>query len=128
MSKKRLFYKSIIWQIIGMIWISLLSYLWFGNWIRSLSFTSVVVVVSIFAYILYELAWERFMKKNKWKNFIGFYRILYLGLYLEGDITRFWVVWIKKTQANSGKLFRKLVIISGVRGTHYPTRHHTTSQ
>jgi hypothetical protein len=65
MSKKRLFYKSIIWQIIGMIWISLLSYLWFGNWIRSLSFTSVVVVVSIFAYILYELAWESFMKKNK---------------------------------------------------------------
>jgi len=65
MSKKRLFYKSIIWQIIGMIWISLLSYLWFGNWIRSLSFTSVVVVVSIFVYILYELAWESFMKKNK---------------------------------------------------------------
>ncbi len=56
MSKKRLFYKSIIWQIIGMIWISLLSYLWFGNWTRSLSFTSVVVIVSIFAYILYELA------------------------------------------------------------------------
>ena len=64
MSKKRLFYKSIIWQIIGMIWISLLSYLWFGNWIRSLSFTSVVVVVSIFAYILYELAWERFIIKK----------------------------------------------------------------
>ena len=64
MSKKRLFYKSIIWQIIGMIWISLLSYLWFGNWIRSLSFTSVVVVVSIFAYILYELAWERFITKK----------------------------------------------------------------
>jgi len=64
MSKKRLFYKSIIWQIIGMIWISLLSYLWFGNWIRSLNFTSVVVVVSIFAYILYELAWEKFMIKK----------------------------------------------------------------
>ena len=65
MSKKRLFYKSIIWQIIGMIWISLLSYLWFGNWIRSLSFTIVVMVVSIFAYVIYELVWERFMKKNK---------------------------------------------------------------
>ena len=64
MSRKRLFYKSIIWQIIGMIWISLLSYLWFGSWIRSLSFTSVVVVVSIFAYILYELAWERFIIKK----------------------------------------------------------------
>ena len=64
MSKKRLFYKSIIWQIIGMIWISLLSYLWFGNWIRSLSFTSVVVVVSIFAYILYELTWQKFMIKK----------------------------------------------------------------
>jgi len=65
MSKKRLFYKSIIWQIFGMIWISLLSYLWFGDWIRSLGFTIVVMVVSIFAYVIYELAWERFMKKNK---------------------------------------------------------------
>ncbi len=65
MSKKRLFYKSIIWQILGMIWISLLSYLWFGDWIRSLGFTIVVMVVSIFAYVIYELAWERFMKKNK---------------------------------------------------------------
>ena len=65
MSKKRLFYKSIFWQIIGMIWISLLSYLWFGNWIRSLSFTSVVVVVSIFAYVLYELLWNKFIKNIK---------------------------------------------------------------
>ena len=62
MSKKRLFYKSIIWQILGMIWISLLSYLWFGDWIRSLGFTILVMVVSIFAYVIYELAWERFMK------------------------------------------------------------------
>ena len=64
MSKKRLFYKSIIWQIIGMIWISLLSYLWFGNWIQSLGFTTVVVIVSIFAYVLYEILWEKF-SKNK---------------------------------------------------------------
>ena len=64
MSKKRLFYKSIIWQILGMIWISLLSYLWFGDWIQSLGFTIVVMVVSIFAYVIYELAWERFMKKK----------------------------------------------------------------
>jgi len=60
MSKKRLFYKSIIWQLIGLIWISLLSYLWFGDWIRSLTFSIVVLVVSIFVYVLYELAWERF--------------------------------------------------------------------
>ena len=65
MSKKRLFYKSIIWQIIGMIWISLLSYLWFGNWIQSLGFTGVVVIVSIFSYVLYELLWERFTKNKK---------------------------------------------------------------
>ena len=64
MSKKRLFYKSIIWQIIGMIWISLLTYLWFGNWIQSLGFTTVVVIVSIFAYVLYEILWEKF-SKNK---------------------------------------------------------------
>ena len=60
MSKKRLFYKSIIWQLIGMIWISLLSYLWFGDWIRSLGFSMVVLVVSIFIYVLYEIIWERF--------------------------------------------------------------------
>ena len=67
MSKKRLFYKSIIWQIIGMIWISLLSYLWFGNWIQSLGFTTVVVIVSIFAYVIYEMLWEKFTK-NKLKE------------------------------------------------------------
>ncbi|MBD1155653.1 DUF2061 domain-containing protein [Pelagibacterales bacterium SAG-MED16] len=60
MSKKRLFYKSIIWQLIGLIWISLLSYLWFGDWIRSLGFSMVVLVVSIFIYVLYEIVWERF--------------------------------------------------------------------
>ena len=64
MSIKRLFYKSIIWQVIGMIWISLLTYLWFGNWIQSLGFTTVVVIVSIFAYVLYEILWEKF-SKNK---------------------------------------------------------------
>ena len=64
MSKKRLFYKSIIWQVIGMIWISLLTYLWFGNWIQSLGFTTVVVIVIIFAYVLYEILWEKF-SKNK---------------------------------------------------------------
>ena len=60
MSKKKLFYKSIIWQLIGLIWISLLSYLWFGDWIRSLSFSMVVLVVSIFIYVLYEVVWEKF--------------------------------------------------------------------
>ena len=64
MSKKRLFYKSIIWQIIGMIWISLLTYLWFGNWIQSLGFTTVVVIVSIFAYVIYEMLWEKFTKNK----------------------------------------------------------------
>ena len=65
MNKKILFYKSLIWQMIGMIWISLLSYLWFGDLIQSLSFTLVVVVVSIFVYVFYEMAWEKFMKKKR---------------------------------------------------------------
>ena len=64
MSKKRLFYKSIIWQVIGMIWISLLTYLWFGNWIQSLGFTTVVVIVSIFTYVFYEMLWEKFTKNK----------------------------------------------------------------
>ena len=65
MTKKILFYKSIIWQMICMTWISLLSYLWFGDLIRSLSFTIVVMVVSIFVYVFYEMAWEKFMKKKR---------------------------------------------------------------
>ena len=64
MRKKRLFYKSIIWQLIGLIWISLLSYLWFGDWFRSLSFSMVVLFVSIFIYVLYEMAWERFINNK----------------------------------------------------------------
>jgi uncharacterized membrane protein len=63
MTKKMLFYKSIIWQMIGIIWISLLSYVWFGDLIRSLSFTLVVTVVSIFVYVIYEMVWEKFIKK-----------------------------------------------------------------
>ena len=41
MNKKELFYKAIIWQIIGLSWISALSYIWFGSWLRSLSFSIV---------------------------------------------------------------------------------------
>jgi hypothetical protein len=63
MTKKMLFYKSIIWQMIGIAWISLLSYVWFGDLIRSLSFTLVVTVVSIFVYVIYEMVWEKFIKK-----------------------------------------------------------------
>ena len=55
MNRKELFYKAIIWQIIGLSWISILSYVWFGSWLRSLSFSLVVVIVSIFIYILFAL-------------------------------------------------------------------------
>ena len=63
--KKELFYKAIIWQIIGLSWISILSYIWFGNWLRSLSFSMFVVIISIFAYILYELAWDKIIKNKR---------------------------------------------------------------
>jgi hypothetical protein len=65
MNKKDLFYKAIIWQIIGFLWISILSYVWFDSWIRSLSFSMVVVVVSVFTYILYELAWNKIIKNKR---------------------------------------------------------------
>ena len=64
MNKKKLFYKAIIWQIIGLAWISVLSYIWFGSLLRSLSFSIVLVIVSIFIYVLYELAWNK-ITKNK---------------------------------------------------------------
>ena len=36
MITKKLFLKSLIWQVIGISWISLLSYFWFGNFMRSI--------------------------------------------------------------------------------------------
>ena len=65
MSKKILFYKAIIWNIFGFIMMSALSYLWFGGWIQSLSFSLIAVIISIFTYILYELVWNKFIKKNE---------------------------------------------------------------
>ena len=55
MGKKRLFYKAIIWNVFGFVMMSVLSYLWFGGWIQSLSFSLIAVIISIFTYILYEL-------------------------------------------------------------------------
>jgi len=63
LNTKKLFYKSIIWQAIGFTWISILSFIWFGNWINSLSFSLVTVVVSIFMYVIYEKVWSKFIKK-----------------------------------------------------------------
>ena len=65
MSKKVLFYKAIMWQMIGFLWISILSYIWFDSWVRSLSFSAVVLFVSVFIYILYELAWDKIIKNRK---------------------------------------------------------------
>ena len=65
MSKKRLFYKAIIWQIIGIIWISILSYIWFGDWIRSVGFSIVIMIISIFIYVLYEVVWSKLTKNNE---------------------------------------------------------------
>ena len=65
MINKELFYKAIIWQIIGLSWISILSYIWFGSWMRSLSFSIILVIVSVFVYILYELAWNKIIKNKR---------------------------------------------------------------
>ena len=65
MSKKLLFYKAIIWQIIGLIWISLLSFFWFGSWDKSILFSFVVMIISIFIYVLYEVVWNKIITKNK---------------------------------------------------------------
>ena len=65
MNKKELFYKAIIWQIIGFLWISILSYVWFGSCLRSFSFSMLVTTIGIFAYILYELAWIKIIKNKR---------------------------------------------------------------
>ena len=64
MSKKILFYKAILWNLIGLIMPTLLSYLWFGNWLQSLSFSLTTIMISIFTYVLYELVWNKFVKKK----------------------------------------------------------------
>jgi len=65
MSKRLLFLKAIIWQIIGIIWITLFSYLWFGDWDKSFLFSFIIMVISIFIYVLYEIVWARLFKNNK---------------------------------------------------------------
>ncbi len=65
MITKKLFLKSLIWQIIGISWISLLSYFWFGNFMRSIGFSFIVTIVSIFLYILYEKLWYRISDNEK---------------------------------------------------------------
>jgi hypothetical protein len=64
MNNKTLFYKAIIWNILGFVMTSMLTYLWFGNWIQSLSFSLLLVTISIFTYVLYELVWNKFVKKK----------------------------------------------------------------
>ena len=65
MNKKKLFYKAIIWNVFGFFMTGILSYLWFDDWIRSLSFSLFLVIISIFTYVLYELIWNKFIKKNE---------------------------------------------------------------
>ena len=65
MNKKKLFYKAIIWNIIGFVITSIISFLWFGNWIQSLSFSLIIIIISIFTYILYEIVWNKLSKKNE---------------------------------------------------------------
>jgi len=65
MSKRKLFYKAIIWNIIGLFITSIISFLWFGNWIQSLSFSLILIIISIFTYVLYEIVWNKLSKKNE---------------------------------------------------------------
>ena len=65
MNKKKLFYKAIIWNIIGLVMTSIISYLWFGGWLQSLSFSLVLIIISIFTYVLYEIVWNKLSKKNE---------------------------------------------------------------
>ncbi len=59
MSKKMLFYKAIIWQIVGIVWITVFSYLWFGSWNKSFLFSLIVMIISIFVYVIYEIIWAK---------------------------------------------------------------------
>ena len=65
MNNKKLFYKAIVWNILGFFTTSIVSYLWFGNWIQSLGFSIILIILSIFTYVLYELVWNKLTKKNE---------------------------------------------------------------
>ena len=65
MSNRKLFYKAIIWNILGFFTTSIISFLWFGNLIQSLGFSIILIILSIFTYVLYELVWNKLTKKNE---------------------------------------------------------------
>ena len=73
MSKKILFFKAIIWNIFGLIMTIILSYLWFGSWVQSLSFSLTAVILSIFTYVLYEIVWNKLSKKNEKNQFSNYW-------------------------------------------------------
>jgi hypothetical protein len=60
-----LFYKAIIWQIVGIVWITLFSYIWFGSWNKSFLFSFIVMIISIFVYVIYEIIWAKFIANIK---------------------------------------------------------------
>jgi len=64
MYKKKLFYKAILWNIIGFVITSIITFIWFGNWIQSLSFSLILIIISIFTYVLYEIVWDKLSKKK----------------------------------------------------------------
>ena len=65
MSNRKLFYKAIIWNILGFFTTSIISFLWFGNWIQSLGFSIILIILSIFTYVLYEIVWNKLSNKNE---------------------------------------------------------------
>ena len=65
MGKYKLFFKAIVWNIIGFLMTIIVSYLWFGEWKQSLNFSSILIIISTFTYVLYELVWNKFIKKNE---------------------------------------------------------------
>ena len=64
MGKYKLFLKAIVWNIIGFLMTIIVSYLWFGQWKQSLIFSSILIIISTFTYVLYELIWNKFIKKK----------------------------------------------------------------
>ncbi len=60
-----LFYKAIIWQIVGIVWITVFSYMWFGSWNKSFLFSFIVMIVSIFVYVIYEIIWAKLIANIK---------------------------------------------------------------
>lgn len=58
-TRLRSFVKAVVWRLFGLIILSIISYLYLGNWHESLSISIMFNIVRFILYYVHERIWNR---------------------------------------------------------------------